>query len=104
MTILKERVRELRPAYLPADPVSRTVYQPDELAQYDLWFPEADIPLDWGQAGRPPVLVMVSGYSRVITARMLPSEPPLPPSQTIFTVDTGRRPARAQNDARTPDP
>jgi transposase len=32
-----------------------------------------DIPLGSGQAGRPPVLVMVSGYSRVITAVMLPS-------------------------------
>ncbi|MEW1909441.1 IS21 family transposase [Kitasatospora sp. NPDC085895] len=73
LTILKERVRELRPAYLPIDPVSRTVYQPGELAQCDLWFPLADIPLGYGQTGRPPVLVMVSGYSRVITARMLPT-------------------------------
>lgn len=32
-----------------------------------------DIPLGYGQSGRPPVLVIVSGYSRVITARMLPS-------------------------------
>jgi transposase len=73
LTILKERVRELRPAYLPVDPVSRTVYQPGELAQCDLWFPPVDIPLGYGQCGRPPVLVIVSGYSRVITARMLPS-------------------------------
>lgn len=73
MTVLKERVRELRPAYVPVDPVSRTTYQPGELAQCDLWFPEADIPLGYGQTGRPPVLVMVSGYSRVIAARMLPS-------------------------------
>ncbi|MBO4257157.1 IS21 family transposase [Streptomyces griseorubiginosus] len=73
MTILKERVRELRPAYAPVDPVSRTTYRPGELAQCDLWFPEADIPLGYGQTGRPPVLVMVSGYSRVIAARMLPS-------------------------------
>ncbi|MEV7771097.1 IS21 family transposase [Kitasatospora sp. NPDC086791] len=73
MTILKERVRELRPAYLPVDPVSRTVYQPGELAQCDLWFPPVDIPLGYGQSGRPPVLVLVSGHSRVITARMLPS-------------------------------
>ena len=29
-------------------------------------------PLGFGQVGRPPVLVMMSGYSRVITARMLP--------------------------------
>jgi transposase len=73
ITILKERVRELRPAYLPADPVSRTVCQPGELAQCDLWFPDADIPLGYGQSGRPPVLVIVSGYSRMISARMLPS-------------------------------
>ncbi|WP_406515652.1 IS21 family transposase [Streptomyces sp. NBC_00873] len=73
LTILRDRVRELRPAYLPVDPVSRTVYQPGELAQCDLWFPPVDIPLGYGQSGRPPVLVIVSGYSRMITARMLPS-------------------------------
>ncbi|MET9183609.1 IS21 family transposase [Kitasatospora aureofaciens] len=73
LSILRERVRELRPAYLPVDPVSRTVYEPGELAQCDLWFPAVDIPLGYGQSGRPPVLVMVSGYSRMITARMLPS-------------------------------
>ncbi|MFB7126421.1 IS21 family transposase [Kitasatospora sp. NPDC056273] len=73
LSILRERVRELRPAYLPVDPVSRTVYEPGGLAQCDLWFPEADIPLGYGQSGRPPVLVIVSGYSRMITARMLPS-------------------------------
>ncbi|PNG23664.1 IS21 family transposase [Streptomyces cahuitamycinicus] len=73
LSVLKRRVRELRPVYLPADPVSRTAYQPGELAQCDLWFPPVDIPLGFGQTGRPPVLVMVAGYSRMITARMLPS-------------------------------
>lgn len=73
MTVLKERVRELRPAYRPVDPASRTVYEPGDVAQCDLWFPPADVPLGFGQVGRPPVLVMVSGYSRWITARMLPS-------------------------------
>lgn len=73
LSVLKRRVRELRPVYLPADPVSRTTYQPGELAQCDLWFPPVDIPLGFGQTGRPPVLVTVADYSRVITARMLPS-------------------------------
>ena len=73
LTILKDRVRELRPVYQPVDPASRTTYLPGELAQCVLWFPPVDIPLGSGQAGRPPVLVMVSGYSRVITAAMLPS-------------------------------
>ncbi|MEV4562085.1 IS21 family transposase [Kitasatospora sp. NPDC049285] len=73
LSVLKRRVAELRPVYLPADPVSRTTYRPGELAQCDLWFPPADIPLGFGQTGRPLVLVMVAGYSRVITARMIPT-------------------------------
>lgn len=63
----------LRPHYQPVDPASRTSYQPGELAQCDLWFPPVKIPLGAGQAGSPPVLVMVSGYSRWLMARMLPS-------------------------------
>jgi transposase len=75
MTVLKERIRELRPAYLPVDPSSRTSYEPGELAQCDLWFPDASIPLGSGQDGRGkvPALVMVSGYSRTISALLIPS-------------------------------
>ncbi len=75
MTVLKDRVRELRPVYLPPDPASRTTYTPGELAQCDLWFPDVDLPLGAGQNGRAatPVLVMVSGYSRWISAQMIPS-------------------------------
>jgi len=43
------------------------------LMQCDLWFPPVDVPLGAGQVGRPPVLVMVSGYSRWISALLLPS-------------------------------
>jgi transposase len=74
MTVLRDRVRELRLDYLPADPASRTIYEPGELVQCDLWFPPTQIPLGFGQTGCPPVLVMVSGYSRWIMARMLPSK------------------------------
>ncbi|GAA1837862.1 IS21-like element ISMbo1 family transposase [Actinomadura chokoriensis] len=73
MTVLKDRVRVLRPQYKPADPASRTAYQPGELAQCDLWFPPAKVPVGAGQQTSPPVLVMVSGYSRWMLARMLPS-------------------------------
>jgi transposase len=74
MTVLRDRVRELKLDYLPADPASRTVYEPGELVQCDLWFPPSAIPLGFGQTGCPPVLVMVAGYSRWIMARMLPSK------------------------------
>ena len=73
LTVLKDRVRSLRPQYLPPDPASRTSYAPGELAQCDLWFPPVDIPLGFGQVGRPPVLVMVCGYSRWLDAILLPS-------------------------------
>ncbi|HEU0040900.1 MAG TPA: hypothetical protein VFQ15_00985, partial [Jiangellaceae bacterium] len=72
-TVLFDRIAELRPLFRVPDPVSRTDYQPGELAQCDLWFPPVDIPAGHDQLVRPPVLVMVSGYSRIITARMIPS-------------------------------
>ena len=73
LTVLKDRVRVLRPQYVPPDPASRTSYAAGELAQCDLWFPPVDVPLGAGQVGRPPVLVMVCGYSRWMSAVLLPS-------------------------------
>lgn len=72
-SVLRARVAELRPIYLPADPCQRTEYRPGELAQWDLWFPAARIPLGHGQDAVLPVIVGVSGYSRVMAARMIPS-------------------------------
>jgi transposase len=76
LTVLKERVAELRPAYLPVDPASRTSYEPGDIAQCDLWFPDVQLPVGPGQvrtATQLPVLVMVSAYSRWLTAVLLPS-------------------------------
>ena len=67
MTVMKDRVRELRPLYLSADPCQRTEYQPGELAERDLWFPPVKIPLGNAQEATLPVIVGVSGYSRWIT-------------------------------------
>jgi transposase len=73
LTVLKERVRQLRPYYLPPDPASRTSYDPGHRAQCDLWFPPAPIPLGAGQFDSPPVLVMTAGHSRMRWAVMIPS-------------------------------
>ncbi|PXY17963.1 IS21 family transposase [Prauserella flavalba] len=91
-TVFFERVQQLRPLFKPTDPASRTEYQPGELAQCDLWFPPVDIPLRFGQVGRPPVLVMVSGYSRIMAARMLPSRqsPDLLAGHWALISDWGR--------------
>jgi transposase len=76
LTVLKARVAELRPAYLPPDPASRTVYEPGAVAQCDSWLPDIRLPVGAGQvrtAARLPVLVMVSAYSRWLTAVLVPT-------------------------------
>jgi len=76
LTILKDRVRELRPAYAPPDPASRTAYDPGEVAQCDFWFPPVTVPAGFGQergAARLPVLTMVCGYSRWLSAVLVPT-------------------------------
>lgn len=73
LTVLKERVRQLRPLYLPPDPATRTAYVAGDRVQCDLWFPPVDVPLGFGQLGRPPVLVMAAGYSRMLFAVMIAS-------------------------------
>jgi transposase len=74
--VLRGRVAELRPAYLPPDPASRTAYEPGEIAQCDLWFPPVMVPVGCGQVRRPaqlPVLTMVCAYSRWLSALLLPT-------------------------------
>jgi transposase len=76
MTVFKERIRELRPAYLPPDPTSRTTYVAGEIAQCDFWFPPIELPVGFGQTRSPkqlPVLTMVTGYSRWLSALLLPT-------------------------------
>jgi transposase len=74
--LLRDRVAELRPVYLPPDPASRTAYAAGEVAQCDFWFPEITLPVGFGQSRGPtrlPVLVMACGYSRWLSARLLPT-------------------------------
>ncbi len=76
MTVLTGRVRELRPVYLPPDPASRTGYVAGEIAQNDFWFPDIEVPVGCGQtrtAKQLPVLTMVSAYSRMLFARLIPT-------------------------------
>jgi len=74
ITILRERVAELRPAYVVPEAFGRTEYKPGELGQWDLWFPDYDIPVGHGQTARLPVLVGVPCYSRWTLARMIGSK------------------------------
>jgi transposase len=74
--VLSARVAQLRPVYLPPDPASRTSYAAGEVAQCDFWFPDIELPVGFGQARTAkqlPVLTMVSGYSRWLSALLIPS-------------------------------
>jgi transposase len=74
--VLRDRVAELRPVYLPPDPASRTAYEAGEVAQCDLWFPPVTVPVGCGQVRKPaqlPVLTMVCAYSRWLAALLIPS-------------------------------
>lgn len=73
ITVLRQRVSELRPLFVPPDPAQRTSYRPGELAQFDLWQPDIAIPVGFGQADKLWVVVGVCGFSRFIAARMVPS-------------------------------
>jgi transposase len=69
----RERVRAIRPEYLPADPVDRLEHPPGRAIQCDLWFPPVKVPVGFGQQAMLPVLVMVAAFSRFVAAMMLPS-------------------------------
>ena len=51
-------------------------YVAGEIAQCDFWFPPIIVPVGFGQVRRPtqlPVLTMVTGYSRWLSAMLIPS-------------------------------
>jgi transposase len=76
LTVFTDRVRELRPVYLPPDPAGRTSYVAGEIAQHDFWFPAIELPVGCGQtrtAKQLPVLTMVAGYSRWLSATLVPT-------------------------------
>jgi transposase len=73
---LSGRVAELRPIYLPPDPVSRTTYLAGEIAQCDFWFPPIRLPVGFGQfrtATQLPVLTMITGYARWASGLLVPT-------------------------------
>ncbi|EFC78729.1 Integrase catalytic region, partial [Parafrankia sp. EUN1f] len=72
-SILRDRISQIRPEYAGVDPVDRVTYEPGQVAQCDLWFPEPKIPVGWGQTRTLPVLVMTVAFSRFTTATMIPS-------------------------------
>jgi transposase len=71
--VLRDRVAELRPLFVPPDPAQRTFYRPGELGQFDLWQPDVAIPLGFGQAAKLWVVVGALGFSRFSGGWMVPT-------------------------------
>jgi transposase len=71
--VLRDRVVELRPLFVPPDPCQRTWYFPGELAQFDLWQPDVEIPVGHGQAAKLWVIAGVLGFSRFTGGWMIPT-------------------------------
>jgi transposase len=71
--VLRDRVAELRPLFMPPDPAQRTFYRPGELAQFDLWQPDVAIPLGHDQVAKLWVVVGVCGFSRFSGGWMVPT-------------------------------
>jgi O-antigen/teichoic acid export membrane protein len=72
---LLDRVSELRPAYWRADR-HQARYIAGETGQCGLWFPPIEVPVGFGQvrsAMQLPVLTVITGYSRWISAILIPS-------------------------------
>jgi transposase len=70
---LRKRLAVIRPEYVGIDPVDRVAYEPGQISQCDLWFPETRVQVAAGQDRVLPVLVMTLGFSRFMTATMIPS-------------------------------
>lgn len=72
-SILRARVAELRPLFVPTDPADRTQYTAGEIVQCDLWFPGKVIPVGDRVLADPPVLTMVAAWSGFIMALLVPT-------------------------------
>ncbi len=73
MPPLRKRLALIRPEYVGIDPVDRVTYEPGQIAQCDLWFPETKVRVAPGQERVLPVLVMTLGLSRFMAATMIPT-------------------------------
>jgi len=71
--VLRDRVAELRPLFVPPDPCQRTTYFPGELGQFDLWQPDTMIPLGHGQQAKLWVIAGAAGFSRFLGGWMIPT-------------------------------
>ena len=78
--VLFDDVTELRDSYSWKGPAeNKFEYAPGEIAQCGFWFPPVEVPVGSGQTASPrhlPVLTMITGYSRWLSAVLIHSMDP----------------------------
>lgn len=72
-SVFRAKVAEMRPLFAGLDPTDRTVYEPGDIVQCDLWFPNKPVPLAARVAAAPPVLTMTMAWCGFLAALMIPS-------------------------------
>lgn len=72
ITPLKTKLRKIRPEYVGVDPADRLSFAPGEVGQLDLWQPDYEVPVGFGQRRKLWVLAMTLGYSRMTDTVVLP--------------------------------
>jgi transposase len=72
-SVLRAKVAEMRPLFAGIDPADRTVYEPGDVVQCDLWFPNRPVPLAPGVETTPPVLTMVAAWCGFMMGLMIPT-------------------------------
>lgn len=72
ITPLKRKLRTIRPEYVGVDPADRLSFAPGEVGQLDLWQPDYEVPVGFGQQRKLWVLAMTLGYSRMTDTVVLP--------------------------------
>lgn len=70
-TIVDDYAREVRPLFQTPRTYQRTIYQPAEFLQFDLWEPRAEIPVGHGQLRQGYVVVACLGYSRAAAGTLI---------------------------------
>lgn len=63
-TIVNDHLREVRPRFVVARTYQRTVYEPGDVCQFDLWHTTRLVPVGSGQQRQGYVVVATLGYSR----------------------------------------
>ena len=76
ISLLRDRVVDLRTYYLAEEDADEHRPAPGELAHCGVWFPPVEVPVGGGQtrsAVELPVLTMITGHSQYLSALLLPS-------------------------------